>query len=156
MQPNLAKGSYGWFPLQLHHKIKKKKPCWWDILTDIPSQGSWAIVKGHANPKVPLLFVREIFTFTPNKLRNFWKFLCFLFMFCFHAWSVTQGCCYAFGNGTLIFKSYPSPSLIFVHEDQSGYPHMSHLHFQLEVGNSVRWVLWLRKYPSILGIPNFS
>jgi uncharacterized membrane protein len=26
----------------------------------------------------------------------------------------------------------------FVHEGQSGYPHMSHLHFQLEVGNSVR------------------
>jgi hypothetical protein len=70
--------------------------------------------------------------------------------------SCMTGCCYAFGNGTLIFKSYPSPSLIFVHESQSGYPHMSHLHFQLEVGNCVRWVPWLRKYPSILGITNFS
>ncbi len=26
IQPNLAKGSYGWFPLQLHHKIKNKNP----------------------------------------------------------------------------------------------------------------------------------
>ncbi len=24
MQPNLAKGSYGWFPLQLHYKIENK------------------------------------------------------------------------------------------------------------------------------------
>jgi hypothetical protein len=27
MKPNLAKASYGWSPLQLHHKTEKRKPC---------------------------------------------------------------------------------------------------------------------------------